>query len=97
MFSVAAIDPGQALILISADPQTGQAVQHTTQAEKGYSIATWQFVLAPQDEATTRLLARQRLSYSPDLKWIWRLTEPVGFVMERKMLLGIRQRAERYS
>jgi hypothetical protein len=27
---------------------------------------------------------------------IWRMTEPVGFVMERKMMLGIRRRAERY-
>jgi hypothetical protein len=94
-FAVSAIDPSRALILISADPQTGQPVEHTTQADKGYSIATWQFVLAPQDETTTRLLVRQRLSYSPDLKWIWRLTEPVGFVMERKMMLGIRQRSER--
>ena len=51
----------------------------------------------PQDETTTRLLVRQRLSYSPDIKWVWRLTEPVGFVMERKMMLGIRQRAERHS
>jgi len=96
-FAIAAIDPGQALVLISADPQTGQPVQHSAQAEKGYSIATWQFVLAPQDEATTRLLVRQRLSYSPDIKWVWRLTEPVGFVMERKMMLGIQQRAERHS
>ncbi len=95
-FAVASINPGQALILISADPQTGQAVQHTPHAEKGYSIATWQFVLAPEDVATTRLLVRQRLSYSPDIKWIWRLTEPVGFVMERKMMLGIRQRVERH-
>jgi hypothetical protein len=94
-FAIASIDPGQALILISADPQTGQAVQHTPQAEKGYSIATWQFVLAPQDETTTRLLVRQRLSYSPDIKWVWRLTEPVGFVMERKMMLGIRERVGR--
>jgi hypothetical protein len=94
-FAIASIDPGQALILISADPQTGEAVQHTSQAEKGYSIATWQFVLAPQDETTTRLLVRQRLSYSPDIKWVWRLTEPVGFVMERKMMLGIRERVGR--
>jgi len=72
-------------------------VEHTPQAEKGYSIATWQFVLAPQSENSTRLLVRQRLAYSPELKWVWRLTEPVGFVIERKMMLGIRQRAESIS
>jgi hypothetical protein len=26
---------------------------------------------------------------------LWRLVEPVGFVMERRMLLGIKERAER--
>ena len=94
-FSVAAIDPARALILISANPQSGKPVAYDPQAGKGFSIATWQFVLRPLDVKTTRLLVRQRLAYSPDLAWVWRLTEPVGFVMERKMLLGIRQRAER--
>ena len=94
-FAVAAIDPPRALVLISANPQTGQPVVHTAQVEKGYSIATWQFILEPRGENVTRLLVRQRLAYSPDLAWVWRLTEPVGFVMERKMLLGIKRRAER--
>ncbi len=96
-FAVAAVDPARALVLVSANPQTGQPVEHTSQAAKGYSIATWQFILKALDENTTRLLVRQRLSYSPDLAWVWRLTEPVGFVMERKMMLGIRQRAEQNS
>jgi len=93
-FSVVGVEPARALVLISANPQTGQPVEHTPQASKGYSIATWQFVLEQRDANSTRLLVRQRLSFSPDLKWVWRLTEPVGFVMERKMLLGIRRRAE---
>jgi hypothetical protein len=83
------------LVLISADPQSGQPVTISSKSEKGFSIATWQFYLQPIDQNSTRLLARQRLSYSPDLSWVWRLTEPVGFIMERKMLLGIRRRAER--
>jgi hypothetical protein len=94
-FAMTAIDPGRALVLISADPQTEQAVVYQAGAEKAFSIATWQFVLQPLDENTTRLVVRQRLAYSPEMKWVWRLTEPVGFVMERKMLLGIRQRAEK--
>jgi hypothetical protein len=94
-FAVVTVDPARALVLISANPQTGQPVEHTTQAAKGYSIATWQFILKALGENTTRLLVRQRLSYSPDLVWVWRLTEPVGFVMERKMMLGIKKRAER--
>ncbi|MBP1703747.1 MAG: hypothetical protein H6Q38_2854 [Chloroflexi bacterium] len=94
-FAASSVDPGRTLVLISADPKTGQAVQPTAQIDKGYSIATWQFILQPLDENTTRLLVRQRLSYSSDLTWVWRLTEPVAFVMERKMMLGIRRRAEK--
>jgi hypothetical protein len=56
----------------------------------------WAVGLQPAGENGTRLLLRQRLGYSSDLGWLWRLTEPIGFVMERKMMLGIRQRAERY-
>lgn len=93
-FAVASVYPGQALILVSANPQTGQPVVHDLQAGKGYSIATWQFILQPQNGNATRLLVRQRLMYSSDLTWVWRLTEPVGFVMERKLLLGVRRRAE---
>jgi hypothetical protein len=93
-FAVMSVDPPRSLILVSANPQTGMPVTYEPQVVKGYSVATWQFVLQPLDQNQTRLLVRQRLSYSSDLRWVWRLTEPVGFVMERKMLLGIRQRAE---
>jgi hypothetical protein len=93
-FAVASIDPVKAFILLSADPQSGQPVKNIPQPEKGYSIATWQFILQPANANTTRLLVRQRLAYSPDLAWVWRLTEPVGFVMERQMMLGIQRRVE---
>ena len=92
-FVVVSIEPARSLILISADSQTGQPVVYTA-PQKGYSIATWQFILQPVSENVTRLLVRQRLAHSPDLAWVWRLTEPVGFIMERKMMLGIRRRAE---
>jgi hypothetical protein len=94
-FAVQAVEAPTALVLISADPQTGLPVEWQAQPEKGYSISTWQFVLQPRENNTTRLLVRGRLAYSRDMTWVWRLTNPVGFVMERKMMLGIRQRAER--
>ena len=94
VFALTAIEPPRALVLVSADPKTGQPVQLSQQTETGYSIATWQFILHPLDAKATRLLVRQRLAYSQDQGWLWRLTEPVGFVMERKMLLGIRKRVE---
>src|SRR3990172_4699909 len=93
-FAVASVEPARVLVLISADPQSGQPVVYSGQMGKGYAIATWQFILEPLDENATRLLIRQRLAYTPDLAWVWRLTEPVAFVMERKMMLGIKRRAE---
>lgn len=93
-FSIAAIENCRALVLVSADPKTGEPGNDKPRTEKGYSIASWQFVLKTEDTQSTRLLVRQRLAYSPDLAWVWRLTEPINFVMERKMLLGIKQRVE---
>jgi hypothetical protein len=62
---------------------------------------TWAFYLRPIDEHTTRLIIRGRGDYNPAVKnsifnfLIWRVIfEPAHFIMERKMLLGIKRRAE---
>ena len=96
-FSITAIENGKALVLVSADPNTGEPVNDKPKTEKSYSIASWQFVLEPEDTQSTRLLVRQRLAYSPDMAWVWRLTEPINFVMERKMMLGVKHRVENKS
>lgn len=61
----------------------------------------WGFFLRPIDENTTRLIIRGRGEFNPDFKnallnlILWRgVFEPAHFIMERKMLLGIKQRAE---
>lgn len=61
------------------------------------------FVLAPVDSGTTRLLVRTRGASAPT--WLGFLLspldvfvfEPMHFIMERAMLRGIRARAERYA
>jgi hypothetical protein len=62
---------------------------------------TWAFVLRPLDERTTRLIIRGHGDYNPDFKnallnfICWRVVfEPAHFIMERKMMLGIKERAE---
>lgn len=55
-------------------------------------IDTWQFVLEPQADGTTRLLLRSRMAMESELPI--KLTYFVQFIMERKMLLGIRELAE---
>ena len=76
---VAAIEPGRAIVL------------------KPWGA----FVLQPIDEKTTRMIIRSQGDYEPDLKnavlnfLLWRVFyEPAHFIMERKMLLGIKARAE---
>jgi hypothetical protein len=58
---------------------------------------SWAFILEPVDGATTRLLVRMRVSYQPAAKWapyMWLLVEPAHFVMGRRLLLGLQERAQ---
>jgi hypothetical protein len=78
--AVTRLDPGRAIVLSSS----------------------WAFVLEPIDEHRTRLIVRGQGDYEPDMGdrvlnfFCWRVVyEPLHFVMERKMLLGIKERAER--
>ena len=58
---------------------------------------TWAFLLHPVGAASCRLIARVRAEYRPRwlLPLIPLLLEPVHFLMERKMLRTIEQRARR--
>jgi hypothetical protein len=63
-----------------------------------YLAMVWGWYLEPLDDHTTRLIERCRIDYGPGLlnTLIHRLfMEPGAFIMERKMLLGIKARAER--
>jgi hypothetical protein len=59
---------------------------------------TWTFLLEEAGEGNTQLIVRARVAAFPPY-WLSRLfslllLEPVHFIMERKMLLGIKSRAE---
>jgi hypothetical protein len=59
----------------------------------------WAFVLVA-DNGSTRLISRNRISMSGAAagQWLGMLVmEPGSLVMERKMLLGIKERAERFA
>ena len=59
--------------------------------ENGRWSDVWQFVLVPQADGTTRLVARGRDTKTGT---IWDVIRPGQFIMERGMLLGIKERAE---
>lgn len=78
------------------DPRTGKITPTGGAADGPRLELGWTFVLQPVDGGTTRLLSRTRYDYAPlAVGLILRpLLEPLQFVMERRMLLGIKSRAE---
>jgi hypothetical protein len=70
----------------------------TRTRDGSWVAATWLFLVEPVDETRTRFLSRYRISTSDDLATRMpygpSLVEPVGFAMDRRMLLGVKRRAE---
>lgn len=56
---------------------------------------SWQFVLVAQSDGSTRLLLRSNMAIEQELPV--KLTYFIQFIMERKMLLQIRERAEQLA
>ena len=89
---VAAIEPEYALVLRAMDLHTHQPVDRT---ESSYWDFTWSFILQPYDDHTTHVILRGRGDGHPRMvATLGVLVEPLQFVMERKMLLGLKQRVE---
>lgn len=92
---VVSVDPGRALLLRMAD------VEHERPArrdEPPFMEYTWAFVLEERRDGTTRLLVRERVALGASR--VLRVAGPaigrVSAVMTRKMLIGIKHRAERH-
>jgi hypothetical protein len=93
-FRVHEVAPPATLVLVGADPRPPH--EPGTGSGTAAPVATWQWQLCPVDGGRrTRLLVRQRLTAPRSQRLLWRVVEPVGFVMERRMLHGLRRRAER--
>jgi hypothetical protein len=99
--TVAAIDPPSSLLLTGTiDMRTGKVVGRDDPEVKSYVDASWAFLVDERDGPegfVTRLVARFRADYTPE-PWMHvaarAMLEPAHFAMERKMLLGIKKRAE---
>jgi hypothetical protein len=80
-FPVSAIEPYRALVLSGS----------------GDGVAwVWQFGLYPADQTRTRLVSRNRVRVSRTVgSWLFmRVIEPAAFLRTRRMLLGLKHRAE---
>jgi hypothetical protein len=87
---VLGIEPGRSLVL--GPPETVD-----------WLLCTWAFNILPLSDDSSRLVTRVRAKWSyaevikktPPLSWpMWPLLDPGVFIMERKMLLGIKERVE---
>ena len=88
---VVRIDRGRVLSLASP-ADWGRLVRHETSAG-----GTWTFILLPQTAQTTRLIVRSRGPEAPTMpgRLFWLMVfEPAHFIMERKMMLRLKQLAE---
>ena len=61
--------------------------------------ASWLFFIEPIGPARCRIISRYRCATSDDLvsrlQFGPAIIEPIGFAMDRRMLIGLKQRAER--
>jgi hypothetical protein len=83
-------DPPNALVLLGSPAEVGD--------EQSWGISTWQFIVNPRPDGSSRFLTRGRYDYASD--WKSRLAfgrfpiEVISYVMSRKMMLEIRRLAE---
>jgi len=96
-YTVAAIELGRALVLqMRVATQTGNTFKLTDIAPEKYQNFSWVFFLDELDEGTTRLISRTRNDWNQSLAnaQVFSIWGPISLVMDRKMLLGIKQRVE---
>ena len=90
-FVVKRIEPPHLLVL-------GSDIPRAETLETNLPYPAWTFMLRPLPEGGTRLVVRFQSDFkSTPLGWLMNkyTLEPVHFLMERKMMLTLKQRAER--
>jgi len=98
-FTAASVDPHRCLALrATMNPLTGKAIATTEPMSEPWFDASWVFLLQEPVAGMTRLVVRFRARYGP--RWnvaplALAVLDPAHFLMERKMLRGIKERAEK--
>lgn len=90
------IRPKEALIVKVANLKTSRPLRRDE--PPAFWEFTWAFVLKEQENATTRLLVRERVGFGSKISQF--LMAPIGlvsFIMTRKMMHGIKARAEGFG
>ncbi len=104
---IVSVEPGRALVaymapvrsMSAADRQGEPPHAHApARKETRWMTASWLFLVEPAGPARCRVISRYRCDTSDDLltrlQFGPAIIEPVSFAMDRRMLIGIKQRAE---
>jgi hypothetical protein len=99
---VAFVEPNRSLVLGGrVDAQTKGPLTLEDKSPGAYYEASWAFFLQPVDARTTRLIERFRMDWGPETfsngLFYRGILEPGSFIIERRMLLGIKERVETTS
>lgn len=88
--TVAVVTSNRALVLVSA-------VDYESISAGGCARGSWAFILERLDSRTNRLILRSRAGRSASIwqrVYAYLLFDPAHFILERKMMLGIKHRSE---
>lgn len=105
VFPVVALEPNRALVLggtldiFTGQPAAGGGADPATTLHVGWAFVLDELTPAELYPALTRLIVRFQADFAPSLLGAvaGAVLEPVSFLMERKMLLGIKARVERQA
>jgi hypothetical protein len=90
---VVSVVPGRSFVAYGPADEAARA------AGKPWAAVTWAFFVEPLEPTRCRLVSRYRCAMSDDaatrLSLGPTLVEPIGFAMDRRMLLGVKERAQR--
>jgi hypothetical protein len=92
----AIVEPGRTLV-IHGDTRTGDPALQIMVKPSDYVNTSWGLYLDERSDGTTRLVERLRTDYNSTLRnalFYHVFLEPGSFLMARKMLLNVKQRAE---
>lgn len=106
---IISVQPGRALVAYMAPTRSMSAAGRQgepppahaharTRARDRWTTASWLFFVEPAGPARCRVISRYRCDTSDDLPTRLQfgpaIIEPISFAMDRRMLIGIKQRAE---
>jgi hypothetical protein len=96
-YTVDSIAPRRMIVLLErVDTQSGKTFKLTKKMPDKYINQSWVLFLEKIDRSNTRLISRSRNDWSQSLvnTLVYGIFGPISLVMDRKMLRGIKKRAE---